>query len=130
MLSFEALSCKKERGVNAGWALETQRADSHTDRVTHHALQVADELDEDGNEVYNIFESFKTSSRSTTATAHLKVRMEVWWLFRRARRRDDLLGAPKCTFECNTCEWTEWTEWTYTSMNYSYSLHCLRPISQ
>ena len=72
----------------------------------------------------------RASSRSTTATAHLKVRMEVWWLFRRARRRDDLLGAPKCTFECNTCEWTEWTEWTYTSMNYSYSLHCLRPISQ
>jgi len=49
----------KERGVNAGWALETQRADSHKDRVMHHALQVADEPVEDGNEVYNIFESFK-----------------------------------------------------------------------
>ena len=49
----------KEKEVNAGWALETQRADSHTDRVTHHALQVADEPDEDGNDVYNIFELFK-----------------------------------------------------------------------
>ena len=39
--------------------LETQRADSHTDRVMHHALQVAEEADEDGNDVYNIFESFK-----------------------------------------------------------------------
>ena len=25
----------------------------------HHALQVAEEADEDGNDVYNIFESFK-----------------------------------------------------------------------
>ena len=48
-----------EVALNAGWALETQRADSHTDRVTHHALQVADEPDEDGNDVYNIFELFK-----------------------------------------------------------------------
>ena len=49
----------KENEVNAGWVLETQRADSHTDRVMHHALQVAEEADEDGNDVYNIFESFK-----------------------------------------------------------------------
>ena len=31
----------------AGWA------------AMHHALQVAEEPDEDGNDVYNIFESFK-----------------------------------------------------------------------
>ena len=41
----------------------------------------------------------RASSRSTTATAHLKVRMEVWWLLggeskRRDRRRDDVLGSP------------------------------------
>ena len=49
----------KEKEANAGWALETQRADSHTNCVTHHALQVAEESDEDSNEVDNIFESFK-----------------------------------------------------------------------
>ena len=47
-------------------------------------------MDEGGNEVYNIFESFKPEHN----------RQEVWWRFGRRgskgrkRRRDDVPGAP------------------------------------
>ena len=40
------------------------------------SVLLADEPGGDGNEVYNIL---RASSPSTTATAHLKVRMDVWW---------------------------------------------------
>ena len=53
--------------VNAGWALETMLADSHTERELYHVLSVRDDADDDDGEEeeedvpphYDLFDSFK-----------------------------------------------------------------------
>ena len=54
--------------VNAGWALETMLADSHTERELYHVLSVRDDADDDDEEEeeeedvpphYDLFDSFK-----------------------------------------------------------------------
>ena len=53
--------------MNAGWALETMLADSHTERELYHVLSVRDDADDDDEEEeeedvpphYDLFDSFK-----------------------------------------------------------------------
>ena len=53
--------------MNAGWALETMLADSHTEREFYHVLSVRDDADDDDEEEeeedvpphYDLFDSFK-----------------------------------------------------------------------
>ena len=64
--------------VNAGWALETMLADSHTERELYHVLSVRDDADDDDEEDWvsrHTTTSSTASSLSTTTTGLLSPRL-------------------------------------------------------